>query len=187
MPALTEKDFPITVLWIFKSPLIFICLNIIALLFGYYFPYLLLITPILLIANPLTRRAFHYTLDEEYFHIRQGVLSKQERHLPYGVIQNVLVKQDLFDRVFGLATLRIENAADAGGTVKENFWTKQRGPFKAKQPLPQKSSLTKQEHLGAKGNAINIPGLKKATAEAFKQVLLEKMKEHPMDDSVSGL
>jgi membrane protein YdbS with pleckstrin-like domain len=183
MPVMTEKDFPITVLWIFKSPIIFILISLVAIMFGYYFPYLLIATPFLLVANPLTRRAFHYTLDEEYFHIRQGVLSKKERHLPYGVIQNVLVKQDLFDRIFGLASLRIENAANAGSEEKTNFWTKQRGLFKSNTP----STSIHQPNVGASGNAVNIPGLKKDVAEAFKLALLQKMKEHAGDNHNSGL
>ena len=34
------------------------------------------------------------------------------------MIQNVFVKQDLFDRVFGLASLAIENASQGAGAEK---------------------------------------------------------------------
>ncbi len=88
--------------------------------------------------------------------------------MPYGVIQNVFIKQDLFDRIFGLATLRIENASQAGGARD----------IRIRQG---------QENLGASGNKVNIPGLKKQNAEELKNLILKKIKENPIEDSQSGL
>lgn len=176
---ITEKDYPITVLWIFKWPIIILLINIIAIIFGYYFPYLVLAFIIMLIANPLIRANFHYSLDDKYFHIKQGVISKKQRNLPYGVIQNIFVKQDVFDRIFGLASLKIENASQAGGGNKTRWWKKSYGSKSA--PYGQ------EEGLGSSGNKVNLPGLKKTSAESLKALLLQKMKENPIEDSQSGL
>src|SRR3990172_876447 len=53
----------------------------------------------------LERAAFRYELGGKWLMLKQGGVTKQELHIPYGVIQNVVVSRDLFDRVFGLATL----------------------------------------------------------------------------------
>lgn len=180
---ITEKNYPITLLWIFKTPLIFILLNIVALFFGYYFPELVLAVPILLIINPFIRKSFHYSLNNKYFNIKQGIISKKDRHLPYGVIQNILVKQDLFDRIFGLASLKVENAANLGSKEKKGFWTKARG-FKSGTGFKKRKY---QETVGSSDNIINIPGLKRGDAEALKALLLQKIKENPVEDTQSGL
>lgn len=174
----SEKNFPITKLWIFKSPIIIILLNIVALFFGRYFPYLVLALPIILIANPLIRANFHFSTEGKFFLVKQGVFSKKQRNLPYGVIQNVFVRQDLFDRVFGLASLRVENASYAGAGTKTSWWKYSAG---------NSAYNDKQESVGASGNKVNIPGLKKADAETLKNIILKRMKENPVEDSQSGL
>ncbi len=172
----TEKDYPITTLWLFKTPIIIAVVSVIALFFGYWYPVLVIVFFISMIANPIIRSRFHYSLENNFFKVNQGVFSKQRRDLPYGVIQNVFVKQDLFDRIFGLAALRVENAA--GGQGKSG-WNKS----------VSLGSLFggNQESVGSSGNTISIPGLKKAHAEELKNKILQKMKENPMHDSRSGL
>lgn len=169
-----EKNYPITKLWIFKAPIIIIVISIVALLFGYYFPYLVIALPIYLIANPLIRANFHYSTDEKYFIVRQGVFSKKQRNLPYGVIQNVLVKQDWFDRVFGLASFSVENASQGGG----------KGFFGRSKSFRMGGAYQQQgETVGSSGNKVNIPGLRKKDAEALKLILLQRMKENPIEES----
>lgn len=161
--TITEKNYPITKLWIFKAPIIAILLSLAALFFGYYFPYIIILIPYWLIANPLTRSRFHYSLGKNFLEVSQGVISKKQRHLPYGVIQTVIVKQDWFDRVFGLASLSIEDASQGG----KNYARQQDGAGGM---------------LGSSGNKIELPGLKKADAEALKLLILEKIKENPTEE-----
>lgn len=168
----TEKEYPITKLWIFKAPIIITIISLVAIIFGYYFPYFLIALPFYLIANPLIRANFHYSTEEKFFVVKQGVFSKKQRNLPYGVIQNVLVKQDWFDRVFGLASFSVENASQGGG----------RGFFSGLRSHKQQG-----ETVGSSSNKVNIPGLKKKDAEALKLVLLQRMKENPIEDNQSGL
>jgi len=174
--VVTEKDYPISILWIFKAPILIILVSIIAFFFGYYFPFLLILLPVYLIGNPLIRNSFHYSTEDKFFLLKQGVLSKSVRNLPYGVIQNVVVKQDIFDRVFGIASLVVENAVQPGDvkSKQKSFqldWGKTSAP----------------EDIGSSGNKVSIPGLKKKDAEAFKRIILERMKEYEIDDSQSGL
>ncbi len=180
---ITEKDYPISTIWIFKSPLVMTLISIVAYIFGYYFPVFLILIPVLLVVNPLTRRNFHFSIGEKFLEVKQGILSRGERHIPYGVIQNVLVKQDIFDRIFRIASLSIENAsAGAGNTSPEKkFLGMALGTKNHKQPWYTEG------FLGYSGNKINIPGLKKQDAEALKEVVLKKVKENPIEDSRSGL
>lgn len=171
----SEKKYPITKLWIFKAPLILALVNVVALLFGYYFPYLIVALVAMLIINPLIRANFHYSLEAKLLFVKQGVISKKQRNLPYGVIQNVFVKQDLFDRIFGLASLRVENASNSN--------QRKSGGFR----LSGFGGTAYQESMGASGNVINISGLRKQQAEELKNAILLKIKENPIEDSQSGL
>ncbi len=169
----TEKSYPITNRWIFKAPIIATGITIIGLFFGYYFPYLVILIPFWLIANPLIRSRFHYTTEEKFFDVQQGVFSKKQRHLPYGVIQNIVVKQDWFDRVFGLASLTVEDASQGGG----------KGLFGGSKSFRLSGSRQQGQSVGSSGNKVNIPGLKKKDAEALKLILLQRMKENPIEES----
>jgi uncharacterized membrane protein YdbT with pleckstrin-like domain len=175
---ITEKVYPVSTLWVIKLPLIFVLVNVVALLFGLYFPYLVLAIPVLLVTNPLNKKSFHYALEDKFLVVDQGFLSKKHRTLPYGVIQNVLLKQDLFDRMFGLANVRIENAAQAGGAVNKP-------KMKSFQLFNGKKK--NQNELGSFGNQVNIFGLRKSDAEKLKLAILEKVKDNPLEDTNSGL
>ncbi len=56
--SVTEKQYPIAVLWIFKAPIIIFVVSVAAFVFGFWFPHLVIAFPILLIVNPLTRANF---------------------------------------------------------------------------------------------------------------------------------
>lgn len=172
----TEKTYPIQTRWIFKS------------IFGIAFALVLLIMfyifgvqgdqinlyaivyfgsiPIYFIKVLLQRANFHYVLEDKYVTIRQGIFSKQERHIPYGAIQHIFVKQDLIDRIFGIASVAIENASSGGGSQQVRSDT---------------------ELIGSKGNIVSIPGLLKTNAELLKTAMLQKIKENLTSDSASGL
>jgi len=65
--------------------------------------------------------AFNFTPENIYY--REGVISMSEKNMPYSSIQDVAIQQGVIERLFGLARVRIENAATAtiqtrrGGTV----------------------------------------------------------------------
>ena len=129
----------------------------------------------------LRRATFHYSIDEQFLTLRQGILSKQERHIPYGVIQNIFVKQDLLDRILGLASLTIENASQGAGALAASQELTAFGFRIGGRRRPR------IEMVGFSGNKVNIPGLKKINAEILKEIILKKMKENPIEDSQSGL
>jgi membrane protein YdbS with pleckstrin-like domain len=53
--------------------------------------------------------AFDFTPEHIYY--KEGVISLSEKHMPYSSIQDVTVKQGVIERLFGLAKVVIENAA----------------------------------------------------------------------------
>jgi uncharacterized membrane protein YdbT with pleckstrin-like domain len=188
---ITEKNYPIQRLWVFKSilgslfTLIFVVvyflissrlisddteMNLFAIrIFGPYVILALGFAIFYFIVTALRRANFHYFIEEKFLTLKQGILSKQQRHIPYGVIQNLFVKQDLFDRIFGLASLTIENASQGAGVLA----------------VPQRRQEI--EMVGSSGNKVSIPGLTKQNAETLKEIVLQKMKENPVEDSQSGL
>ena len=59
-------------------------------------------------------RAYEYRLDGDTFDIYSGVLSRREREIPFERIQNVDIAQNVVQRVFGIAELRLETAGGGG-------------------------------------------------------------------------
>jgi uncharacterized membrane protein YdbT with pleckstrin-like domain len=166
---ITEKKYPIHRLWIIKSIFTYSRLLIIIILLYLLgsdrsketsllsFIVIVGIGMFALVTAILRRANFHYSIEEKFLIIKQGILLREQRYIPYGVIQNLFIKQDLFDQIFGLASLTIENASEGAGSV------------------------------GFYGNKVSIPGLFKTDAEVLKGIILQKMKENPVMDSQSGL
>lgn len=194
----TEKKFPITAIWIFKQlmgsvvffPIVFIYFFMIGtankagasnassellmtiLLIYILFLSLGLVIPV--IFRALQRANFHYSLEDFFIVIHQGIISKQNRNVPYGRIQGVYVNQGLFDRIFGLASLTFEDYSNGGISSMSPGGYVGKGKYR-------------EEAIGFEGNKIHIPGLRKDDAEALKTIILQKVKEHPTEDSQSGL
>lgn len=124
----------------------------------------------------LAKANYKYEFQEKHIVLHQGILRKQQRTLQYGVIQNVLVKQGLLDRIFGIATLILENAAGKGDLGYQKVFG-----------MRVKTQQQRGDLLGFKGNQISIPGLNKADAEKLKEILLKKIQENPIEDKQSGL
>lgn len=188
--VITEKDYPIEQKWVVKILLKFFIFTVIIFLF-----FLLLFIPIailnsevwlfflmvidisyyivaiiiLLIINAfLFRNNFHYSIEKEFMVFSQGIITKQQKNLPYGVIQDLIIHQDIADRIFGLASLTIENASFGGGQVNNRD-----------QLLGVK--------IGFVGNVVTIPGLTKQNAETLKNILLSKIKKYSTTNNRSGL
>lgn len=178
---ITENDYPVEPNWILKIPLNFLTFTVVIAVFLSFF-----LIPMALFTNEgwiiffvvigiviitmvgigvlstviasLSRDNFHYSVEKEFMIFHQGILTKQQKNLPYGVIQDLIVSQDLADRFFGLASLSIENASFGGGQVYA------RGQAAG-------------AWIGFIGNIATIPGLTKQNAEILKNTLLGKMKE----------
>jgi len=192
---ITEKKYPVQRLWVFKSILTsFLVLMILVpywvflwysesgnLEISFYISIIIIFTIFHFVVSILRRATFHYSIDGQFLTLRQGILSKQQRHIPYGVIQNLFVKQDLFDRIFGLASLTVENASQGAGAFTPPQEQKIFGLRVSNQRQQQ------AEMVGFSGNKVNIPGLTKQNAETLKEIVLQKMKENPIEDSQSGL
>lgn len=182
---ITEKDYPIQKRWVIKS-FFGTPFAIIYMAFIMYpgkrmeyilieFIFIFLIIGINVIFFILHWKNFHYSIENKFIIVRQGVISKKQRNLPYGVVQNVFVKQGLLDRLFRLSSLSIENASQgAGNGIKNIFGI-------------TLSGKNQTEAIGSSGNKVSIPGLNKQDAETLKNIILQKMKENPIEDSQSGL
>jgi uncharacterized membrane protein YdbT with pleckstrin-like domain len=130
----------------------------------------------------LKRKNFHFLFEENYITLNQGILSKQQKHVRYDTIQNVLINQNLSDKILGISTVLIENMSggDAIGSINNSYAATQVA-------RDNSHSLDNAYDVGFVGNRVFIPGLKKQDAESLKQLVLQKMKENPTHDSGSGL
>lgn len=57
---------------------------------------------------------FRYRFDAEDLVVRQGLLFRNERHIPYARIQNVDLVQNPFQRALGVAEVRLQTASGEG-------------------------------------------------------------------------
>ena len=173
----TEKKYPITTLWIWKVPITLSALALLLLALGnFYCLYFLASSLFYLISNFLVRANFHFAAQDKFLVIRQGVFSKKQRNLPYGVIQNVMIRQDLFDKLLGLASLAVENASQGGGQAAAQR-------VKQLKQFGVRSSQQRGEIVGSSDNKVNFPGMNKSDAEMLRSILLQKMEENPVEES----
>jgi putative membrane protein len=66
-------------------------------------------------------RRYTYDLTADTFDIRSGVLSRRDREIPYERIQNVDVAQNVVQRAFDIAELRIETAGGSSTEARLRF------------------------------------------------------------------
>ena len=64
----------------------------------------------------VTALVFRYRLTRDELIVREGVLGRTERHVPYARIQNIVQKRNPLHRLFDVTELRLESA---GGTTPE--------------------------------------------------------------------
>jgi len=62
------------------------------------------------IASIVSYLSYRYRLGEDELVIRQGIVTRNERHVPYGRIQNIDLVQNLLQRWLGVAEARFETA-----------------------------------------------------------------------------
>jgi uncharacterized membrane protein YdbT with pleckstrin-like domain len=100
----------------------------------------------------LWKSNYDFKFMPEYIFLHTGIIAKSEKHVPYNTLQDVTVSQGVIERMFGLASVMIENAANNQMRVGRNG----RPVF----------------------NGITIPGQTPANAqkitEALKAVILTK-------------
>ncbi len=120
----------------------------------------------------LQKSAFSFSFEDNFIVLHQGIISRQQRTIPYAVLQDVIVKQDLFDTLLGLSSLTVENAVQT--------------PIMAGGRNGQYSRYSRNA-LGFSGNRVSIPGLSKADAQTLKLIVLAKMKQNQVHPSVTGL
>jgi uncharacterized membrane protein YdbT with pleckstrin-like domain len=188
---ITENDYPVESSWILKIPVNFLIIALsIAISLG------LILLPIGILTKEdnltflvimgilaftlmgigflstiiaaLSRDNFHYSIENEFMIFHQGIISKQQKNLPYSVIQDLIVTQDIADKLLGLASITIENASFGGGQV----YAKGR----------QAKAL-----IGFIGNVVVIPGLTTQNAIDLRKILLSKIREYKSLDRRSGL
>lgn len=188
--AITDNEYPVEATWILKIPVNFLITTVFISIFlafilvpigflsseggiislvvlGIIIATMVGIGFLSVIAAALSRENFHYSVEEDFMIFHQGVLTKQQKNLPYGVIQDVILSQDIVDKMFGLASLTIENASSGGGQVYVR-------------------GRAVGAWIGFVGNVATIPGLTKPNAETLKGIILKKMKENPYR-TTSGL
>lgn len=196
----TEKKYPIRLPWILK-PLQLSLLLVALSLFIYWTGLerhltgpvlgwliaLVIIVPLVL--SVCARAAFHYSLEDQVFSVREGIFSVRERTMPYGVIQNLVIDQDVFDKMFGLATVIIEHASQGGGDAAPPSWFRvlllmgryQRARVGSAMITGKRAtpSLGFSSSFPYSANMVVIPGLSEEDAEALKKMFLRKMTRDP--------
>jgi len=66
---------------------------------------------VLMIWIMLWKTTFYFEFLPQFILMKEGVVKREERHVPYRTLQNVLLKRSILERMLGLSTVIIENAA----------------------------------------------------------------------------
>jgi putative transcriptional regulator len=67
------------------------------------------------IYNVVFTNTFTYSISDQYVRINSGVFTKSKTTIPFSRIQNINLAQGVFDRIFGLHTVKIETAGKSAG------------------------------------------------------------------------
>ena len=78
-------------------------------LLGFLLITLLWVVPALALLVPYYR-PIHYTLGERELAVRQGLLTRTVKTVPYDKVTNVELKRGIWDRLLGLGTLLVHTA-----------------------------------------------------------------------------
>ena len=66
-------------------------------------------------------RRFRYELTDDTFDIHSGVFSRRDREIPYHRVQNVDVRQNIIQRLLGIAEVRLETAGGGQTEAKLEY------------------------------------------------------------------
>jgi membrane protein YdbS with pleckstrin-like domain len=134
---------------------------------NFYVALLLLSIPISMFVIPyLSYLNFHILFFDKYFVVKEGIIKRTEKHIPYNKIQHVTVERLYFDAEKHNTSVTVETAALSGGH--------------------QGDRAQEVKGFGLVQNAVIIPGLHPYDAEQLKQAFIEKMHEFA-EPSVSGI
>lgn len=84
-------------------------------MFRYWLPSVIVLSVVYVVFRlvwlSIWMKKYKFEFLPEFIFLSSGVISREERHLPYTVIQDVAISQGVIARMFGLADVKIENAA----------------------------------------------------------------------------
>lgn len=63
------------------------------------------------IYNIWWRSTYKFEFLPDYLFVREGIITIQEKHIPYNTVQDVIISQGFVERILGLGTVKIQNAA----------------------------------------------------------------------------
>ncbi len=106
------------------------------------------------IRSILWRNSFFFEFSPQFILMKDGVIQREEKHVPYRTLQNVVLNQSFVERLFGLSTVVIENAAPAGGNNRGNSRITIPG-----QPFAQGTELVAELNRVLGGVSTQNPGL----------------------------
>lgn len=67
------------------------------------------------------KKTFSFQFTPEYIYLKSGIISRQEKHVPYNTIQDVTVEQGVVDRILGISNVKITNASQQTQTGQGGF------------------------------------------------------------------
>ncbi|MGY1530827.1 PH domain-containing protein [Luteimonas sp. A649] len=97
---------------------------------------------------------YRYRVDDDRLVVREGLLERKVRQIPFARIHNVALHQSLLHRVFGVAEVRLESAA--GGKAEAEM-----------RVLRMDEALALERLIRERGTRAHAPGLADASTDAI--------------------
>ncbi|WP_254764004.1 PH domain-containing protein [Natrinema marinum] len=119
---------------------------------------------------------FHYELTADTFDVTSGVISRRDRELPLGRVQNVDIRQNVVERLLGIAAVHIETAG-GGETEVSLRYVDEDEARRLRRQLRRGASADAADE-GGDADALETglegtPTARETTAAAEEEVLFE--------------
>ncbi len=66
----------------------------------------------------LWKKNYAFKFNEDFIYYKEGIITINEKHMPYSSVQDVNVSQSFFERIFGFAKVAIQDATQAPMAVR---------------------------------------------------------------------
>gem|GEM_PF-2718328 len=162
---ITEHDYPVTLLWVFKYPIIIIVASFIAIFFGYYFSYVLIALPFIPFYALYKRKKTTFTIGSHSLSASGVSQNRKDINVSYSALESVAFRQDYFDILFGIG--RVEIILARNKTTEDGSHAKK----------PKRSFLSGPTTDVLDGSRCVLPGVTKENGEILESIIQDRMRE----------
>lgn len=126
-------------------------------------------------------RLFQFEVYHDFIKINHGVFTKHDTTIAYSRVQNINIAEGVFDRLFGLATIKIETAGSSGASAQGSGQIRPEGYIPGLKHAEKVVKILKSQILRSSTPGSNLGDLdftpQDVAFDNFVAYILTKMRE----------